>query len=115
MNCDARGQFSEAAPETGAPRTHLEDFVAHLENDGVLHTVVLDEEVHVLRPSDVGKGPLDFALERLRHVLVKVLEEVDLALDVLRVNLDVVMPSRVDVALPVGDIVEMPAKDRGDQ
>lgn len=95
--------------------TYLEHLVAHLEDDGVLHAVVLDEKIHVFGPRRVDKGPLDIASERLGHVVLKVLEEVCLALQALRVVFEGVMATRVDVAVFVRNVVEVADERRGRQ
>lgn len=90
-------------------RTHLEDVVAHLEHDGALHAVILDEELHVLGALDVVVRPLDVAPQRLGHVVLEVSQEVRLALKRGGDGAKGVVPPRVDVGLAVGDVVKVPA------
>lgn len=89
---------------------HLQDLIAHLEHDRALHSVVLDQKVHVSRPCIVNKRPRHVPRQGLGHVIVKVLEQVRLAFKFFRMRSarHAVMPTRIHVAFAIRNVIEMP-------
>lgn len=65
-------------------KVDLQNIVAQFEDDRVLHSIVFDEEIHAFCTAFINKGPLDLSFESLRHVFLKILEQVNLAFDVFR-------------------------------
>lgn len=86
--------------------SYLNNVVAELENDRTLHPIVLDQEIHTLGAFLVREYPVDIALERLGHVLLKVGHQVDLAIQFFREDLNTVAPARVHIGTSVRDIVK---------
>lgn len=89
--------------------TYLQHFVGQSENDGIFLHVEPDQELHVPRPHRIGEGPSNIAVQRLLHVVGKVLEKVDLSLQRFWMFLQRDAASRVDVRFPDLDVIKVAA------
>lgn len=52
---------------------HLQDAARQPKDDTILHSVVLDEKVHVVASIKILECPVDVAIQSLGHVGIKVL------------------------------------------
>jgi hypothetical protein len=59
---------------------YLNNIVAHLEHDHMLHAKVLLHKVHTFRPVDVLKRVIVFTVQPIHDVSFEMLQQVDLAL-----------------------------------
>lgn len=87
--------------------------MAHLKHNNVLHPQILLHEIHPLRPIVILIRIHVLAVQPVHHVLLKMLQEVDLGLEtILGVVRQRVILAHVDGGAwaAVGDIVEMAEK-----
>ena len=84
--------FGASQDNTG---THLEDVVTHLKYNDMFHAKVLLNEIHPLRAVAILVGVVVVAIQPVHDVLLEMLQEVDLALQLLRVFRDRVVLANV--------------------
>lgn len=83
LNCE-RGDQLQFWGYDMRQKSHLQYIIGEFEDNGVLHSIVFHQKVKVLCPWGIHESPIRLMFQSTRHVLLKVLQQVDFALDVRR-------------------------------
>ena len=87
--------------------------MTHLENNNMLHPQILLHPLHPLLPLRIHKRILILPIQPLHDVLLKVLEQIDLGLELFRVlGSGIRFPNVYRPTTTGGNIVEMPEGER---
>lgn len=98
-------------PKQCMAKTYLQNVVAQLEKDHMLHPEILLDENHALRALQVLVGVRSLVIKTLHNVMLEVLEEEDLGFDVFGVvRYGVVLADIYGALTSRGNIVNVSTK-----